>query len=921
MESIFIKLLNLSIQASILIAVVVLLRFILHKSPKWMKCLLWALVAIRLVCPFSIESIFSLAPDAEVVNMDNYVGSYNVQSGVTGIDHSVASEYVEMHNNEGTTVALEKANLFYFLSMIWLVGVVVLSSYALGSYLKIWRRVKLSIRTKDNTYICDRIDSPFIFGIIKPRIYIPSGIHEEQKESVIAHERAHLKRLDHLWKPVGFCLLIVYWFNPLCWLAYILLCRDIELACDEKVIKDMDAKQKKIYSTVLLSFSESEKHILACPLAFGEVGVKERIKSILYYKKPAFWMIVVAVICIIVTSVLFLTNPENNTYEITFHIPAGCEGALVFADEEISPLKTNISFLVGREIGDNEIVLKGVEVTEENVYKEPMYVTPGLPARIEVEKGAWYQVGFWVSNDTAEEKTVHVTVEDVEVRIAANKETPAESAPLQDIIEVSVPTIDLSATTGADGSAMYYADESMFIFGGYYGLFVYDVTKSQIIRSVDLAPIGCNDTQGDNACEIVATEDGSKILLSPVSSNMMYVYSVADNQMWMEPYNLDGYDLYRDKYSNQVGFDGKHAPYEKDGEIKFYCLVNDTTIGELGYSMDVQSSYHTIFEKTNSIYHNVLSEVVSRVGLENAYSWNNTVDFKENAEVLIKMASDETGEYEVYGIMSAEYGTFGLLLNDKIDGEDNWNFAYVPWFYSGAPGEQPILEPTQDGKFVFTYVYAYDDEPLWRECILDCGYDTGHMELKTIKEFTQSDGTPSSAYDEALQRAYVKELQERISADMVAGKLPFVVTSAIRENPLRLEVELTEMTDENINIIRSYETNGSAITIVQSNGNVQDLQHNNDSQSQMAPRISKEDENMGVEYEETDGGYVVEGDMVLRYYVVLTGKDPNAAHSTQFIVLTNDQHITYEQVAKSFYSSNIADSLSGTIVIGMKTID
>ena len=734
MEGVFIKLLNLSIQASILIVVVLLLRFILNKSPKWMKCLLWALVAIRLVCPFSIESIFSLAPDAEVVNMDNYVGMPNIQSEAAGTDRSV-NKYVETHDNEGVAVEKKNTNPIYFLSIIWSVGIVILAVYALGSCLKIWRRVKLSIRTTENIYICDRIDSPFIFGIIKPRIYLPSGISEEQKESVIAHEQAHLKRLDHFWKPFGFCLLTVYWFNPLCWLAYILLCRDIELACDEKVIKNMDVTQKKIYSQVLLSFSESQKQILACPLAFGEVGVKERIRSILNYKKPAFWIIAVAIVSMIVTSVLFLTSPKKKTYEITFHIPAGCENQLVFSDEEISSLKKNISFSVGRDIGDTEIQLKGVEGKEEGAYDEPVYVTPGMSAKMQVERGAWYRVGIYASNDTSGEKTVHVSVKNVEVRIAANKETTAENEPLQDMIKVSAPTIDLSSSTGADGSTMYYADENMFIFGGYYGLFVYDVTKNQITRSVDLAPIGCNDTQGDNACEIVATEDGSKVLLSTASSNMMYVYSVADNQMWREPYNLDGYDLYRDKYTDQAGFDGKRAPYGKDGDIKFYCLVNDTTIGELGYAMDIQSSYHTIFKETNSIYHNVLSEVVSRVGLENAYSWNNTVEFTEDAEVLIKMANDETGEYEVYGIMSAEYGAFGLLLNDKIDGEDNWNFAYVPWFYSGAPDGQPVLEQTSDGKFLFTYVYAYDDAPLWRECILDCGYDTGYMELKTIREF------------------------------------------------------------------------------------------------------------------------------------------------------------------------------------------
>ena len=734
MEGVFIKLLNLSIQASILIVVVLLLRFILNKSPKWMKCLLWALVAIRLVCPFSIESIFSLAPDAEVVNMDNYVGMPNIQSEAAGTDRSV-NKYVETHDNEGVAVEKKNTNPIYFLSIIWSVGIVILAVYALGSCLKIWRRVKLSIRTTENIYICDRIDSPFIFGIIKPRIYLPSGISEEQKESVIAHEQAHLKRLDHFWKPFGFCLLTVYWFNPLCWLAYILLCRDIELACDEKVIKNMDVTQKKIYSQVLLSFSESQKQILACPLAFGEVGVKERIRSILNYKKPAFWIIAVAIVSMIVTSVLFLTSPKKKTYEITFHIPAGCENQLVFSDEEISSLKKNISFSVGRDIGDTEIQLKGVEGKEEGAYDEPVYVTSGMSAKMQVERGAWYRVGIYASNDTVEEKTVHVSVKNVEVRIAANKETTAENEPLQDMIKVSAPTIDLSSSTGADGSTMYYADENMFIFGGYYGLFVYDVTKNQITRSVDLAPIGCNDTQGDNACEIVATEDGSKVLLSTASSNMMYVYSVADNQMWREPYNLDGYDLYRDKYTDQAGFDGKRAPYGKDGDIKFYCLVNDTTIGELGYAMDIQSSYHTIFKETNSTEYKVLSEVVSRVGLENAYSWNNTVEFTEDAEVLIKMANDETGEYEVYGIMSAEYGAFGLLLNDKKEGEDNWNFAYVPWFYSGAPDGQPVLEQTSDGKFLFTYVYAYDDAPLWRECILDCGYDTGYMELKTIREF------------------------------------------------------------------------------------------------------------------------------------------------------------------------------------------
>lgn len=197
MEGIFIKLLNLSIQASILITVVLLLRFILNKSPKSIKCLLWALVAIRLVCPFSIESKFSLAPDAEVVSMDNYVGMPNVLSKTTGSDRYVKG-YAESYDHEVVTVEKKNTDPLHIFSIIWLGGVVILAVYALGSCLKIWRRVKLSIRTTENIYICDRIDSPFIFGIIKPRIYLPSRMNEEQKESVIAHERAHLKRFEDI---------------------------------------------------------------------------------------------------------------------------------------------------------------------------------------------------------------------------------------------------------------------------------------------------------------------------------------------------------------------------------------------------------------------------------------------------------------------------------------------------------------------------------------------------------------------------------------------------------------------------------------------------------------------------------------------------------------------------------------------------
>ena len=550
-----------------------------------------------------------------------------------------------------------------------------------------------------------------------------------QIENVIAHEKAHISRRDYIWKPLGYILLAVYWFNPLCCLAYILLCRNIEMACDEKVIRNMDIEAKKEYSMVLLSCSVSGKKISVCPLAFGEVGVKERIKGILNYKRPMLWVLLVSAIVCIVAAVCFITNPKSDTYKIGIRIPAHSEAGLYYSEHEISPQKSTVFFEVGQDVGDTQIQLIPVEVNEENAYDELTYITPGLPSKVNAEKGAWFKVGVYAGNESDEEITIYVTVSNVVVRIAST------ALPLEinsDSIEVKIPTIDLEATTGADGSSLYYADSEKFIFGGYYGLFVYDMTKQEIIRSVDLASIGCNMTQGDSACEISVTEDGMMVFLHPMNQEEMYVYRVADNTIVKEPYNLDGYELYRNQYNGEKV--GIYASYETNGETGYVVLVNDTTIEELGYTPDaIMSSYHLIFGEQKNSYDNafeIIDRVVVGIGLENAYAWNNTADFKEGVDILIKMAVDSTGEFEVYGISSAEYGDYGMLLNDIIDGEDNWNYVYEPWFYTGAPNDQPTLEWTDDGELIFSYICKDDNgEETWYHRVVDCGYDTGHMEL------------------------------------------------------------------------------------------------------------------------------------------------------------------------------------------------
>lgn len=314
MANFFIDLFNMSITASYLVLAVVIARALLKKAPKWITCLLWAMVGFRLICPFTIESALSLIPGTQTItaNETSVIRPFTVQSGIAGIDTSV-NEFLGDKYAEGVTVPTNTfADVTTVLSVIWLVGLICMLIYGFISYIRLRKRVGVSLLFKNNIYYCDNIDTPFILGFFKPKIYVPSGISEEQTGYITLHEKAHLKRKDHLWKPLGFLLLSVYWFNPVMWVAYILLCRDIESACDEKVIKNMDNSEKKNYSETLVSCSVQRRMVMACPLAFGEVGVKQRIKSVLNYKKPAFWIIILAFVLFTVVAVCFLTNPDDS---------------------------------------------------------------------------------------------------------------------------------------------------------------------------------------------------------------------------------------------------------------------------------------------------------------------------------------------------------------------------------------------------------------------------------------------------------------------------------------------------------------------------------------------------------------------------------------------------------------------------------
>ncbi len=394
MTAIFIKLLNMSISASWIVLAVLILRLLLKKAPKWITMVLWGLVALRLVLPFSIESAFSLIPSTEAVDpgiIENYTPETEVDTPVynetnapvvneTGspvvnetakptpnvtvppVNVETVPPVVTVPSVPSVTVppvvvvppvsnvtlppALDETNspvldetaspvvkepdapvisdiqepkpakntvqtVMNVISIVWVVGIAAMAIYTAVSYYLLRKKIDTAVRFRDNIHKSENVDSPFVVGMIKPKIYLPFNIKEQDAEYVIAHENAHIKRLDYIWKPLGFILLTVYWFNPVMWLGYILLCRDIELACDEKVIAGFDSEQRADYSEALLSCSVNRKAIAACPIAFGEVGVKDRIKSVLNYKKPALWIIILAVVAIIATALCFLTDPVS----------------------------------------------------------------------------------------------------------------------------------------------------------------------------------------------------------------------------------------------------------------------------------------------------------------------------------------------------------------------------------------------------------------------------------------------------------------------------------------------------------------------------------------------------------------------------------------------------------------------------------
>ena len=419
MQNVFLELVKLSLIGSLFAAAVMLVRLVFRKAPKWLFCILWGVVALRLICPVSIESNVSLVPDRLatgqiITNVGNeYIGDVDIiYESNAGYNNAIEAGRQPIYSNDGYYVVTEKDSLeapktvgqtvYPILSWAWVAGMVLMLAYTAVSYLLLRKKMAEAIRLRDNIWQCELVDSPFVLGFIKPRIYLPYAITDSDMANVIAHEQAHIQRKDHWWKPFGFLLLSIHWFNPVLWLAYILLCRDIEAACDEKVIKHMEKDEMRAYSTALLHCSVHRHRIAACPLAFGEVGVKERIKRVMNYKKPAFWIIITALVACTVAVVCFFTSPKETA---SSNLPNIHSHAYVV--DEVTYENGIYSFTV--VAGDNSPVYAITEdmmlVSQKEVTDEGVWAQLGKLEEVQLTKenfdDLFKEPGLWANNADA----------------------------------------------------------------------------------------------------------------------------------------------------------------------------------------------------------------------------------------------------------------------------------------------------------------------------------------------------------------------------------------------------------------------------------------------------------------------------------------------------------------------------------------
>ena len=492
MSELFLKIVNMSISASWVVIAVLTLRFCLKKAPKWVNVLLWGIVAARMVFPFSIESVLSLIPSAETISPTVMMEQTpSVQTGVPALNH-VINPVISSSFTPAPGASANPLQIWIpILTGIWLFGIAALFLYSAVSYWRLHRKVCEAVILRGNIYQSEKVCSPFVLGIIKPKIYLPYHMDSREVDHVIAHEQTHIRRKDHWWKPLGFLLLTTHWFNPLMWLSYILLCRDIELACDEKVIRKMSNEQRADYTQALVACSVDRRLITACPLAFGEIGVKERVKSVMNYKKPAFWIVLASVIVCAVIAVCFLTNPIGFQFDVSANtIVSANHFDMRNADDPVAIEMTPA------QIGELNSRLAGVK----NCKRSDKYagLTPGYQISAQMQDGSYIRIsGYSLSDNTMvdiEQSGKRYAVSDREFqeylsRICAGGDVSA-AFDLQPLRVQYPEYFDLDASAGLDVYVWQMAPDSY-----YFGLLPHTASPRDSTAQELLALRGASSEQ------------------------------------------------------------------------------------------------------------------------------------------------------------------------------------------------------------------------------------------------------------------------------------------------------------------------------------------------------------------------------------------------------------------------------------------
>ncbi len=482
----------MSISASWVVIAVLTLRFCLKKAPKWVNVLLWGIVAVRMVFPFSIESVLSLIPSAETISPSIMMEqSPSVQTGVPALNH-VINPVISGSFTPAPGASANPLQIWIpVLAGIWLFGIAALFLYSAVSYWRLRRKVCEAVILRGNIYQSEKVCSPFVLGIIRPKIYLPYHMDSREMDHVIAHEQTHIRRKDHWWKPLGFLLLTTHWFNPLMWLSYILLCRDIELACDEKVIRKMSNEQRADYTQALVACSVDRRLITACPLAFGEIGVKERVKSVMNYKKPAFWIVLASVIVCAVIAVCFLTNPIGFQFDVSANtIVSANHFDMRNADDPVAIEMTPA------QIGELNSRLAGVK----NCKRSDKYagLTPGYQISAQMQDGSYIRIsGYSLSDNTMvdiEQSGKRYAVSDREFqeylsRICAGGDVSA-AFDLQPLRVQYPEYFDLDASAGLDVYVWQMAPDSY-----YFGLLPHTASPRDSTAQELLALRGASSEQ------------------------------------------------------------------------------------------------------------------------------------------------------------------------------------------------------------------------------------------------------------------------------------------------------------------------------------------------------------------------------------------------------------------------------------------